>query len=105
MAVRNDEYIELDEHRAMVTLPENAVEINIEAKIYDGGKIKHVARTMSMQDIREAFHKADSGYIDEDDRFTITDAGKQYLEELRYCLGERDCVGEETEPSCNDEEA
>ena len=75
--------IELDQHRAMVYLPENSVEVVLHAKIYMDGEIAEVATVMSMEEIREAFQKADDGYIDEDDMFYLTEKGKAYLEECK----------------------
>lgn len=72
--------IELTEHRAMVTMPENSVEVDIVAKIFHEGKIMEVHKIMSMEDIRTAFRKADDGYIDDDDEFVLTDKGLRYLE-------------------------
>ena len=36
---------------------------------------------MKLSDIREAFRKADDGYIDDDDRYMITEKGLKWLEE------------------------
>ena len=74
--------IELPEHRAMIYLPEDACEVTIKARVFMNGELINVEQTISMQEIREAFRKADDGYIDEDDRFVLTDEGKDYLEQL-----------------------
>ena len=74
--------IELTEHRAIVTVPEDSVEINIIAKVFHDGEIVKVSKVMSMGDIRTAFRKADEGYIDDDDRFVLTDKGLKYMEGL-----------------------
>jgi hypothetical protein len=78
------EIIELKDHRAMVCLPENAVAVTIQCRVYDpeSQDLIRVSREMSIGDIREAFRKADDGYIDDDDRFTITDKGIAYLDEI-----------------------
>ncbi len=75
------EYIELQEHRAMIHLPENAVEVTMEAKVFENGELQTVSKTYNMSQIREMFRKADDGYIDDDDRFTITEKGLEWLEE------------------------
>lgn len=77
------ETVELDEHRAMIYLPENAVEIEVKAKVYHEGEIIDASKKMTLEDIREAFRKADDGYIDDDDVFYITDKGKALLEEYK----------------------
>lgn len=77
------EYIEVNVHRAMIELPENAVEITVNAKVFIDGKLLEVSNVYDMAAIREMFRKADDGYIDDDDVFTITDKGREYLEELK----------------------
>ena len=74
--------ISLLEHRAILFgFPEHAVEVEIQAKVFENGKLMNVTKKMDMDEIREAFRKADDGYIDDDDRFVITDKGIAYLEE------------------------
>ena len=82
MSEKEEKYVELPEHRAMVMLPENAVQIQIIAKVFEDGDIQNVSMTYDLSDIREMFRKADEGYIDENDRFVLTDKGRAYLEEL-----------------------
>ncbi len=76
------EYIELTNHRAMIEIPENSVEVQMIISVYVDGEIKKVSVTLDQKMIREAFRKADDGYIDEDDRFVLTENGLRYLEEL-----------------------
>lgn len=75
--------IELMEHRAMICLPEDAVRIAVNCEVYHDGEIISVTKTLDMKEIREAFRKADDGYIDDEDTFTLTEAGKAYLDEHR----------------------
>lgn len=77
------EYIELNEHRAMINLPENTVELTVTAKVFEGGELHTVSLTYGMSQVREMFEKADKGYIDDDDRFVITEKGIAWLEELK----------------------
>ena len=51
------------------------------AKVYMDGEIKEVSRTYDMKEVREMIRKADEGYIDDDDRFVITEKGLAWLEE------------------------
>ena len=76
-------YIEVNVHRAMIELPENAVEITVNAKVFTDGKLLEVSNVYDMAAVREMFRKADDGYIDDDDVFTITDKGREYLEGLK----------------------
>lgn len=74
--------ISLLEHRAILFgFPEHAVEIEIRAKVFENGELLNVTRKMDMDEIREAFRKADDGYMDDDDTFVITDKGIAFLEE------------------------
>ena len=75
-------FIELKNHRAIVEIPENSVEVIMHIKVFVDGEIKEVAAVFDQEMIRKAFQKADDGYIDEEDRFMITEKGLQYLEEL-----------------------
>jgi len=78
--------VELTEHRAMLYLPENAVDIRVIAKVYHEGELIEVEGNYTMEQIREAFQKADDGYIDDDDRFVITEKGRAWLEENKNKL-------------------
>ena len=74
--------IELQEHRAMVYLPENSVAVCINATIYEDGEIHEVSKKMVLEEIRDAFRRADDGYIDEDDVFYATDKGLELVGKL-----------------------
>ena len=74
--------VELTEHRAIIGLPEDAVSVEIRATVYKDNELVNVTRVLSMSDLRMAFQKADEGYIDDDDRFVLTDRGRAYLEEI-----------------------
>ena len=80
---KKQEIIELMNHRAMVELPENAVEVTLNAKVYHEGKLIKVGKTMDMNEIRTAFQKADDGYIDAEDMFVATEKGKAWYDEQR----------------------
>lgn len=80
--MEKDKYIELTEHRAIICLPENTVEMTVVAKVYENGELQTVEMTYGISQIREMFRKADDGYIDDDDRFVITEKGLAWLEEL-----------------------
>lgn len=78
-----DNEIELKEHRAMIYLPENAVEATMIVKVFHDGELIEVQRVLGISDLRTAFQKADEGYIDDDDRFEITDKGREWLESFQ----------------------
>jgi len=81
LGVPEEDLIELINHRAMVELPEDSVEVELCAKVYHDGELINVSKKLSINDLREAFRKADDGYIDDDDRFVLTEKGIQWLEE------------------------
>lgn len=80
--MNEEKEVVLNEHRAMVYLPEDAVEVRFEAKVYHDGELITAQKILTMGDLREAFRKADEGYIDDDDVFVITEKGKKWLEEI-----------------------
>ncbi|MCR5224528.1 MAG: hypothetical protein K6C34_00420 [Alphaproteobacteria bacterium] len=83
--MKNDEskYIELDERRAMIYLPKNTVELTVVASVFcGGGELKKVQKTLNLDEVREAFTDAELNYIDDDDRFILTEKGERYLEGL-----------------------
>lgn len=75
--------IELESGWAVISLPVESVEVNVEAKIFHDGEIVTVKNTMNLSDIRTAFKKADDGYIDEDDMFVLTESGKEHLDSIK----------------------
>lgn len=72
----------IDERWAVMGLPENAVHVELTVDIYDGTKIKKIRKELSMDDIRQAFNRADEGYMDEDDGWVLTEKGIEYLNSL-----------------------
>ena len=74
--------IELTERWAVIGLPKETVTAEVTCKIYKNKKLMTVHKTLEPDDIRTAFQKAEDGYIDDDDRFVLTEEGKKYLEEL-----------------------
>lgn len=74
------EEIKLNLKRAMLEIPENAVDAVFTFKIYDGGEIKEVKTTMNMSEIRAAIEDAERNYIGEDDMFVLTDEGRKLIE-------------------------
>ena len=77
------EEVELQEHRAMIYLPENSIAVRIIATVYEEDEVHEVHKDLNLNDLRDAFQRADEGYIDEDDMFVLTDEGKAYLDELK----------------------
>ena len=76
------EEIKLNLKRAMLEIPENAVDAVFTFKIYDGGEIKEVKTTMNMSEIRAAIEDAERNYIGEDDMFVLTEEGKRIAKNM-----------------------
>ena len=74
--------IELNEKRAMIYLPENAVDITINCKVYEDGNIVEVSKQLKLSEIQSAFMDAEQNYIEDDDVFVLTDSEKQRLARL-----------------------
>ena len=72
--------IELFEEYAVIALPEDAVEVEIKAKLYKDGEIVEVGKTMNMQELRMAFQEAKDWYIPSDAVFSLTDKGRAMLD-------------------------
>lgn len=74
--------IELNEKWAVIGLPEDAVEVEIKAKVYVNGEIVKVGKTLNMKELREAFQEAEYSYIPSDAVFYLIDKGREYVEGL-----------------------
>lgn len=74
--------IELEQDRAIVYIPHNALDCKLVCKVYLDGEIQTVECMMDMDEVREAVRKAAEGYIDEDDVFTLTEKGRRLAEEI-----------------------
>ena len=73
----------LKEQRAIINLPENAVKVTISVVIYENDTIETVEKVLNLSEIRKAFADAEENYIEEEDTFTLTDKGKQIVEEFK----------------------
>ena len=74
--------IQLQEQRAMVYLPTDAVEIEINATVYQNGKLYKVSRKLSNKEIQQSFKDAEDNYIEDNDVFVLTENGIQALKDL-----------------------
>jgi hypothetical protein len=78
----SEEVVELSEARAIIYLPENTVEANLSLKVYINGDIVEVHKTLGISDLRRAFEDAEDNYIEDNDKFALTEEGMKYAEEL-----------------------
>ena len=76
----------LNEKYAIISIPETAVEVELNIKVFADGEVKKVGKTLSIEEIRETFKEyeeaEDCGYIPPDATFRLTDKGKKMLEEI-----------------------
>ena len=80
--VKNNDEIYLEQNYIVLSLPTETVEIEIIAKDYHDGELINVKKTLSIQEVRDAFKEAEEGYIPLDAEFQVTEKGLEYLEEL-----------------------
>lgn len=75
--------VTLEEKWAVIGLPENAVKIELIVTFFDSEKdeLCKCSKDLSMKEIKDAFRKAED-YIDEDDKFVLTEKGKELLKGL-----------------------
>lgn len=71
----------LENRFAVIELPIDSINVTIFVKVYNNDKIIDVTKIMSLEDIRDAFNKAERGYIDDDDVFTLTDEFRRQIEQ------------------------
>lgn len=72
--------INLDTAYAVIALPIDAVEVNMNIGVYVNGKIIRVCQTIGLQDIHKAFEEAKNWYIPEDAQFILTEKGRKLFE-------------------------
>jgi len=73
--------IELMESKALVRIPENTIQLDLNATVWHDGKAIAVHKTLDMKQVRQAFEDGED-YIDDEDTFVITDKGREFLEEM-----------------------
>lgn len=77
------ETVNLSEEFIVLAIPSSTIEVEIKAKVWHEGKVLDVSKTMSVEEVREAIKEAQNGYIPSDAVFTLTDLGREELEQLR----------------------
>ena len=80
--MKDEDGIMLDDDFIVLRIPKNTVELRMLLQVYVDHTLIPVTKDMDMFEIREAFKKAEDGYIDEDDEFVLSDEAKAYLNSL-----------------------
>ena len=78
----NNPYIEVTEKRAIVYLPEDTIEAEINITLYKNGEIQNVSKTLNTQEVYKAFGDAEDNYIEDTDVFRLSEKGMEYLKQL-----------------------
>ena len=81
--MQEENMVELNEKYIVISVPQNAVEVEIKARVYSDGKIMDVSKKMDLDELREAFKDAEENYLDPNATFELTDKGIEYLESLK----------------------
>ena len=77
-----DETVSLPSVNAVIELPENTVELTVDAKVLLNGELTAVERTFTPAELRRAFQNAEDFYCDPDAVFTLTEKGRKYAGNL-----------------------
>ena len=80
--VKDNREICLEQNYIVLSLPAETVEVEITAKVYHDRELINVKKTLSIQEVRDAFKEAEEGYIPSDATFHVNENGLKYLEEL-----------------------
>jgi len=86
------EEIELDQEYIVLAIPETALEVKIEAKIYYDGDIRTVSTTLDYKEVRDAIKEAQDGYIPGDALFSLTPLGEEYVKNLKERYSGDECI-------------
>ena len=78
--------VEFTTEYAVFEIPIHTLSIDMNLKVFDGEKIIECTRSYSMDDVRAAVSDAEENYIPEDATWTLTEKGREYLEELKRDL-------------------
>ena len=80
--MNNEEEVVINESRAMIYIPSESVEAELTFKIFSNGELKTVYKKMNMMELQEAITDARNNYMEDDDKFVLTDKGRQLAESL-----------------------
>lgn len=66
---------------AVLSIPKNAVEIHMDVKVYEDGKLQQLGADFDMQDIRDSIDRFEKTIDGEYSTYRITEDGMKWLEE------------------------
>ena len=74
--------IDLDQSFIVLAIPDDTVELEINAKIYIDGELHDVFRHMDFSEIRAAIRDGEQNYIPDDALFTLAPTRREKLKRL-----------------------
>ena len=74
--------VALENDYIVLEIPASTLEVKITAKVWHEGEVIEVTRTMSFEEVKEAFKEAEEGYMPSDAVFTLTEKGRMAAERL-----------------------
>lgn len=105
MEENNDNYVELDCERAMISIPSYAVSVKIRCKIFDEDEeLTTVEDSWTLEDVADSFRRAGDGYFwEEEDGDPHVELGEDESVAIAYLPS--DCVFASIECRCVDRES
>ena len=79
---QNKEFMELAQEFIVLAIPDDTVELVINAKIYVGHELREVTRKMDFPEVRAAIREAQNGYIPSDALFSLVPTGRDKITDL-----------------------
>lgn len=76
------ETVELPTDYAVVSLPSDAVWVEMVVKVMRDGEIVKIAHQMDTKAIRDAFKEAEKNYLPDDAVFTLTEKGRELAKQI-----------------------
>ena len=80
--------VELPEEYAVVSIPANAVELTLTAKVMLTGKLITVKKVLDTGAVRVAFREAEENYVPGDAVYCLTEKGKKLADDLKAEMNE-----------------
>ena len=89
--IMEQDEIDLPQSFIVLMIPDDTVEVDITAKIYQEHRLREVTRHMDFDEVRAAIRDAEQNYIPSDTLFTIAPTPEERVRELleRYLEGDR----------------
>lgn len=77
------EYYKGDLTDVIITIPTEAIELDINIKLLDGDKIIQCGKKLNVSEIRDAMQLFEDCCMGEYSRYILTERGKEYIKQLK----------------------